>query len=58
MRNHSRCEWCPDSLAPTRLVGTLETNSGPGIGVYACAPCRERHGLEVADKDPEPEAQR
>lgn len=54
MTQHSRCEWCRDSTAPTRMVGTIEENSGPGIPVYACAACREREGLPAVDKDPEP----
>ncbi|MFE1749015.1 hypothetical protein ACFW88_00415 [Streptomyces anandii] len=58
MPQHSRCEWCPDSLAPTRMVGSLEVNTGPGIGVYACEACRERYGLKVVEKDPEPEGRR
>lgn len=56
MTDHSRCEWCPDSLAPTRMVGSLEVNSGPGIGVYACAACRDRHGLTVVEKTQDAEA--
>lgn len=27
------------------MVDLVEQNSGPGAGLYACAPCREQRGL-------------
>jgi hypothetical protein len=44
------CHWHRGSSGTARLVQIIEQASGPGAGLYACAPCREQRGLvPVAD---------
>jgi hypothetical protein len=51
---HSAYAWCSyhDDFADTcRLVQIIEQGSGPGGGLFACAPCRATHRLvPVADQ--------
>lgn len=46
----AHCSRCDALAATCRLVQIIEQVSGPGGGVFACAPCRTLHGLiPVAD---------
>ncbi|GAA5033246.1 hypothetical protein [Streptomyces siamensis] len=45
------CHWHRGHSQTARLVQIIEQSSGPGAGLYACAPCREQRGLTpVADR--------
>lgn len=49
--SYAWCSWHEEFSGTTRLVRIHEAGSGPGGGVFACAPCREKHGLiPVADQ--------
>ncbi|PWS43897.1 hypothetical protein DKT74_14250 [Streptomyces sp. ZEA17I] len=39
------CHWHKGPSGTAVLVQIIEQNSGPGVGLYACAPCREQRGL-------------
>ncbi|MFJ1808559.1 MULTISPECIES: hypothetical protein [unclassified Streptomyces] len=45
------CSWHGEFASTCRLVQIIEQGSGSGGGRFACAPCREKHGLvPVADQ--------
>ncbi|MBC2867321.1 hypothetical protein [Streptomyces mexicanus] len=45
------CSWHQGLSGTARLVRIIEQASGPGAGLYACAPCREAYRLvPVADQ--------
>jgi hypothetical protein len=47
----AHCNWHGGYSTSARLVQIIEQGSGPGGGLYACAACREQHGLvPVADQ--------
>ncbi|MFE2750133.1 hypothetical protein ACFXKX_38515 [Streptomyces scopuliridis] len=51
-------DWCDFHKGPSqtaRLVRIIETASGPGRGMYACAPCREQRGLTPVTDTPIPD---
>lgn len=49
--SYAWCSWHGDFTSTARLVVIHEAGSGPGGGTFACAPCRETHGLvPVADQ--------
>lgn len=39
------CHWHRGPSQGTQLVRIIDVASGPGGGLYACAPCREQHHL-------------
>ncbi|MFE7108377.1 hypothetical protein ACFU98_47535 [Streptomyces sp. NPDC057575] len=39
------CHWHKGPSGTAVLVDVIEQASGPGAGLYACAPCREQRGL-------------
>ena len=39
------CDWHKGPSGTAVLVQVIEQSSGPGGGLYACAPCREQRGL-------------
>ncbi len=39
------CHWHKGPSGTAVLVSIIEQGSGPGAGLYACAPCREQRGL-------------
>ncbi|MFH9369104.1 hypothetical protein ACH4K8_25885 [Streptomyces anulatus] len=39
------CHWHKGPSGTAVMVDLVEQNSGPGAGLYACAPCREQRGL-------------
>lgn len=39
------CHWHKGPSGTAVLVTIIEQGSGPGAGLYACAPCREQRGL-------------
>ncbi|WP_432104881.1 hypothetical protein [Streptomyces sp. bgisy091] len=39
------CHWHRGPSGTAVLVQIIEQCSGPGAGLYACAPCREQRGL-------------
>lgn len=39
------CSWCKAFTSTARVVQVVEQQSGPGFHVFACADCREAHGL-------------
>ncbi|NJP72173.1 hypothetical protein [Streptomyces sp. C1-2] len=39
------CSWHREFSSSAVLARIIEQQSGPGVGMYACAPCREKHGL-------------
>ena len=39
------CHWHHGPSETTRLIQTVPRTSGPDIGLYACAPCRDEHSL-------------
>ncbi|WP_255954654.1 hypothetical protein [Streptomyces odontomachi] len=39
------CQWHEGYTATGLMVGAIEQGSGPGMSVYACAPCRQEHDL-------------
>lgn len=39
------CNWHRGPSETALLVRIIEQASGPGGGLYACAPCREQHHL-------------
>lgn len=45
------CSWHRNFSETARLVSIIEQGSGFGASLYACAACREAHGLvPVADQ--------
>ncbi|MFF2525881.1 hypothetical protein [Streptomyces liangshanensis] len=42
---YDTCDWHAGPSGTARLVADVERSSGPGGRRYACAPCREQHGL-------------
>lgn len=44
-RGYAYCSWHRGLSQSAILVRIIEQQSGPGVGMYACAPCREKHGL-------------
>ncbi|NJP73283.1 hypothetical protein [Streptomyces sp. C1-2] len=50
-RSYAYCSWHRGLSSSAVLVRIIEQPSGPGVGMYACAACREKHGLRpVADQ--------
>lgn len=41
------CHWHHGPSDTTRLIQVVPRASGPDIGLYACAPCRQQHSLIV-----------
>ena len=39
------CHWHQGHTHGVRLIDVIEQGSGPGHVHYACAPCRQTHGL-------------
>ncbi|MFJ3141416.1 hypothetical protein ACIPJM_02990 [Streptomyces halstedii] len=39
------CHWHKGPSGTAVLVTIIEQGSGPGAGLYACAPCRDQRGL-------------
>lgn len=39
------CSWHGAHSTGARLIHIVEQGSGPGASLYACAPCRDKHGL-------------
>ncbi|MFF9076400.1 hypothetical protein ACF1FX_08270 [Streptomyces sp. NPDC014646] len=39
------CHWHKGPSGTATLIEIVEQGSGPGAGVYACAPCREQRRL-------------
>ncbi|MDX3314554.1 hypothetical protein P1S61_36980 [Streptomyces sp. ME08-AFT2] len=49
--SYAWCSWHDGFDGTCRLVRIIEQGSGPGGGLFACTPCRARHGLTpVADQ--------
>lgn len=39
------CAWHNGFATGVRLIHVHEQASGPGGSIFACGPCREKHGL-------------
>lgn len=39
------CSWHNGYSRTARLVRAVEQGSGPGVSMFACAPCRKAHRL-------------
>lgn len=49
--SYAWCSWHKAYSGSARLVRIIEQGSGPGAGLFACAPCRATNGLvPVADQ--------
>ncbi|MFG2311179.1 hypothetical protein ACGFS9_21290 [Streptomyces sp. NPDC048566] len=46
------CHWHRGHSQTARLIQIIEQASGPGAGLYACAPCREQRGLTAYSDRP------
>lgn len=46
------CHWHKGESGTALLVRVTEQASGPGAGLYACAPCREQRGLSPLADEP------
>ncbi|MET9479904.1 hypothetical protein [Streptomyces sp. NPDC006638] len=42
---YDHCDWHEGPSGTARLVRIIESASGPGASLYACAPCREQRDL-------------
>lgn len=50
-RSFAWCSWHRNYSSTARLIQIHEAGTGPGGGLFACAPCREIYGLvPVADQ--------
>ncbi|MGA5435491.1 hypothetical protein ACPCIZ_12955 [Streptomyces cellulosae] len=45
VRSHGWCSWHKGYSEGVRLVAAIEQASGPGVGLFACEPCREANAL-------------
>ncbi|MEU2251154.1 hypothetical protein [Streptomyces sp. NPDC019224] len=52
------CHWHKGPSGTAVLVHVIEQGSGPGVRLYACAPCREQRGLVPASELPDAAAYR
>lgn len=52
------CHWHKGPSGTAVLVDVIEQASGPGAGLYACAPCREQRGLVPLAEQPQEVAYR
>lgn len=52
------CHWHKGASGTAALIRVIEQGSGPGAGLYACAPCREQRGLVPVDEQPDSVAYR
>ncbi|MFF0227572.1 hypothetical protein [Streptomyces sp. NPDC004629] len=39
------CTWHKGAADGIRLISAIEQGSGPGVGLFACGPCRDVYGL-------------
>ncbi|WP_406146681.1 hypothetical protein [Streptomyces anulatus] len=46
------CHWHKGPSGTAVMVDLVEQNSGPGAGLYACAPCREQRSLVPVIEQP------
>ncbi|MGW3165850.1 hypothetical protein ACWC9Q_23825 [Streptomyces sp. NPDC001142] len=46
------CHWHKGPSGTAVLVDVIEQGSGPGIGLYACAPCREQRRIHPYGEQP------
>ncbi|MFW3474480.1 hypothetical protein ACN24M_24755 [Streptomyces microflavus] len=44
-RTFGWCHWHEGPSETALMVQIIEQGSGPGAGLYACAPCREQRRL-------------
>lgn len=43
--SYGYCSWHGGDTDTARLINAIEQGTGPGIGLFACAPCRDQYKL-------------